>query len=156
MSWPHLSLQDDEYRLFVCNNNWYLFLRLHQLLCHRLYTLYKHSLELALQEEQENSSRNHNTALMLRLKPKSEYLSLSFDFFFFFFFFFLSFFIFQEIPALIWIIWVYQVCRDGHRSWVSLDYIASTCLKLKRSEVAVYIYLFMVSWECSDNTLVSI
>ncbi|XP_018026656.1 paired amphipathic helix protein Sin3a isoform X2 [Hyalella azteca] len=62
----------EEYRLFLCNNNWYLFLRLHQLLCQRLYAIYLQAIQLAMQESKENTSRSQNTALMLRLKPKCE------------------------------------------------------------------------------------
>ncbi|XP_069994313.1 paired amphipathic helix protein Sin3a isoform X4 [Penaeus vannamei] len=63
---------DDEYRLFMCNNNWYLFLRLHQILCCRLTTMYEHAVRIAAEEAKDRKDRKEATAVALRLKPKNE------------------------------------------------------------------------------------
>ncbi|XP_063866236.1 paired amphipathic helix protein Sin3a-like isoform X2 [Scylla paramamosain] len=63
---------DDEYRLFMCNNNWYLFLRLHQILCCRLTTMYEHAVRIAAEEARDKKDRKEATAVALRLKPKNE------------------------------------------------------------------------------------
>ncbi|XP_066964791.1 paired amphipathic helix protein Sin3a isoform X2 [Macrobrachium rosenbergii] len=63
---------DDEYRLFMCNNNWYLFLRLHQILCCRLTTMYEHAVRIAAEEAKDKKDRKEATAVALRLKPKNE------------------------------------------------------------------------------------
>ncbi|CAF0785384.1 unnamed protein product [Didymodactylos carnosus] len=66
---------DDMYRLFLVNDNWYYFFRLHQLLCERLLKIYQQSLRLIEQESKElkDNSNNRNrtsTATLLRLSNK--------------------------------------------------------------------------------------
>uniref|UniRef100_W8AYZ5 Paired amphipathic helix protein Sin3a n=1 Tax=Ceratitis capitata TaxID=7213 RepID=W8AYZ5_CERCA len=63
---------DEAYTLFFANNNWYLFLRLHAILCERLSTMYERAHLLAVEEERHRSNRRESTATALRLKPKSE------------------------------------------------------------------------------------
>ncbi|KAG8228840.1 hypothetical protein J437_LFUL008336 [Ladona fulva] len=60
------------YTLFMANNNWYLFLRLHQILCERLTRMYERAVALAAEEAKERRERKESTAVALRLKPKSE------------------------------------------------------------------------------------
>ncbi|XP_046399694.1 paired amphipathic helix protein Sin3a [Ischnura elegans] len=60
------------YTLFMANNNWYLFLRLHQILCERLTKMYERAVALAAEEARERRERKESTAVALRLKPKSE------------------------------------------------------------------------------------
>jgi len=62
----------DEYALFFGNNNWYLFFRLHNILCDRLGKVYERSQIIAAEEAKEKSSRKESTAIALRLKPKNE------------------------------------------------------------------------------------
>lgn len=52
------------------NNNWYIFLRLHAILCERLSKIYERSVLLAEEEAKQQSNRKESTALSLRLKPK--------------------------------------------------------------------------------------
>lgn len=69
---------EDAYNLFYVNNNWYIFLRLHQILCSRLLRLYaqaERQIEEDLRErewEREvlglKRDKNENTAVQLRLK----------------------------------------------------------------------------------------
>ncbi|XP_052786837.1 paired amphipathic helix protein Sin3a-like isoform X2 [Mya arenaria] len=63
---------DDLYSLFFVNNNWYLFFRLHQVLCERLYTIFLHSQKVAEEEAQCRKDRKESTAVALRLKAPSE------------------------------------------------------------------------------------
>ncbi|MPC86070.1 Paired amphipathic helix protein Sin3a [Portunus trituberculatus] len=56
----------------MCNNNWYLFLRLHQILCCRLTTMYEHAVRIAAEEARDKKDRKEATAVALRLKPKNE------------------------------------------------------------------------------------
>ena len=69
------SSGDSEYTLFFCNNNWYLFFRLHCILCERLTKMYERSQIIAAEEAKEKSNRKESTAIALRLKPKSQSLS---------------------------------------------------------------------------------
>ncbi|RWS11975.1 paired amphipathic helix protein Sin3a-like protein [Dinothrombium tinctorium] len=64
---------DDSYTLLFGNNNWYLFFRLHHILCERLDKMYKRSVILAMEEEKERSSRKESTAVALKLKPRNDY-----------------------------------------------------------------------------------
>ncbi|XP_056272321.1 SIN3 transcription regulator family member Aa isoform X2 [Pseudoliparis swirei] len=69
---------DDAYNLFYVNNNWYIFLRLHQTLCSRLLRLYgqaERQIEAEVRErdwEREvlglRKEKNDNPAVQLRLK----------------------------------------------------------------------------------------
>ncbi|XP_050076400.1 uncharacterized protein LOC126563743 [Anopheles maculipalpis] len=63
---------EEAYTLFFTNNNWYLFLRLHAILCERLRTIYERAQIIAAEERAYESTRNNSTATALRLKPKSE------------------------------------------------------------------------------------
>ncbi|WAR30203.1 SIN3A-like protein [Mya arenaria] len=56
---------DDLYSLFFVNNNWYLFFRLHQVLCERLYTIFLHSQKVAEEEAQCRKDRKESTANVL-------------------------------------------------------------------------------------------
>lgn len=73
---------DDAYNLFYVNNNWYIFLRLHQTLCSRLLRLYGQA-ERQIQEEVKErdwerevlglkKEKSDNPATQLRLKEPSE------------------------------------------------------------------------------------
>ncbi|KAG4067430.1 hypothetical protein HA402_009667 [Bradysia odoriphaga] len=63
---------EEAYTLFLANNNWYLFLRLHAILCDRLRTMYDRANALAAEEAKYRSNRRDSTATSLRLKPKSD------------------------------------------------------------------------------------
>uniref|UniRef100_A0A8D8FNN4 Paired amphipathic helix protein Sin3a n=1 Tax=Culex pipiens TaxID=7175 RepID=A0A8D8FNN4_CULPI len=63
---------EEAYTLFFTNNNWYLFLRLHAILCERLRTIYERAQIIATEEKAYQSTRTNSTATALRLKPKSE------------------------------------------------------------------------------------
>lgn len=63
---------DEAYTLFFANNNWYLFLRLHQILCERLTKIYERGVVIAAEEAKERKDRKESTAVALRLKPRSE------------------------------------------------------------------------------------
>ncbi|XP_037821313.1 paired amphipathic helix protein Sin3a isoform X2 [Lucilia sericata] len=63
---------DEAYTLFFANNNWYLFFRLHAILCERLRTMYERAQLIAAEEEKYKQNRRENIAQALRLKPKSE------------------------------------------------------------------------------------
>ncbi|XP_049782230.1 paired amphipathic helix protein Sin3b-like [Schistocerca cancellata] len=62
----------ESYTLFYANNYWYLFLRLHQILCERLTRMYERARFLAAEECMYRRDRRESTAVALRLKPKSE------------------------------------------------------------------------------------
>lgn len=69
---------DDAYNLFYVNNNWYIFLRLHQTLCSRLLRLYSQAERQIEDEVRERDwerdvlgvkkEKNDNPAIQLRLK----------------------------------------------------------------------------------------
>uniref|UniRef100_A0A8D3BYL7 Paired amphipathic helix protein Sin3a n=1 Tax=Scophthalmus maximus TaxID=52904 RepID=A0A8D3BYL7_SCOMX len=69
---------DDAYNLFYVNNNWYIFLRLHQTLCSRLLRLYGQAERQIVEEVRERDwekevlelkkEKNDNPAVQLRLK----------------------------------------------------------------------------------------
>uniref|UniRef100_A0A673ALN8 Histone deacetylase interacting domain-containing protein n=1 Tax=Sphaeramia orbicularis TaxID=375764 RepID=A0A673ALN8_9TELE len=69
---------DDAYNLFYVNNNWYIFLRLHQTLCTRLLRLYSQAERQIEEEVRERDwerevlglkkEKNDNPAIQLRLK----------------------------------------------------------------------------------------
>ncbi|XP_072290722.1 SIN3 transcription regulator family member Aa [Eucyclogobius newberryi] len=70
--------EDDAYNLFYVNNNWYIFLRLHQTLCSRLLRLYVQAERQIEEEVRERDwerdvlglrrEKNDNPAVQLRLK----------------------------------------------------------------------------------------
>lgn len=74
---------EDAYNLFYVNNNWYIFLRLHQTLCSRLLRLYNQAERQIEEEVREREwerevlgmkkEKNDNPAVQLRLKEPSEY-----------------------------------------------------------------------------------
>lgn len=66
------SHPDECYTLMFGNNHWYLFLRLHQILCERLTRMYERAVALAAEEAKMRQGRRESTAVALRLKPKSE------------------------------------------------------------------------------------
>ena len=61
----------ESYSLMMANNHWYLFLRLHQILCDRLMQMYDHAIVIAAEEGEEGNGRSESTATALRLKPKN-------------------------------------------------------------------------------------
>ncbi|KYN12810.1 PREDICTED: paired amphipathic helix protein Sin3b isoform X1 [Trachymyrmex cornetzi] len=63
---------EEAYTLFMGSNNWYLFLRLHHILCERLTKMYDRAVALAEEESKYKQQRRESTAVALRLKPKSE------------------------------------------------------------------------------------
>lgn len=63
---------DEHYTLFYADNHWYLFLRLHQILCDRLSKMYERANILSKQESTSKENRKESTAISLRLKPKPE------------------------------------------------------------------------------------
>lgn len=54
----------------MTSNNWYLFLRLHAILCERLTKIYERAVALADEESKNRTNRKESTAVALRLKPK--------------------------------------------------------------------------------------
>uniref|UniRef100_A0A3B5N212 SIN3 transcription regulator family member A n=1 Tax=Xiphophorus couchianus TaxID=32473 RepID=A0A3B5N212_9TELE len=72
------SCEDDAYNLFFVNNNWYIFLRLHQTLCSRLLRLYEQAERQIDDDVRERDwerevlglkkEKNDNPAVQLRLK----------------------------------------------------------------------------------------
>lgn len=63
---------DEEYTLFMGTNNWYLFLRLHSVLCERLAKIYDCAAKMAADESRVAKTRKDSTAIALRLKPKPQ------------------------------------------------------------------------------------
>nr|XP_033330131.1 paired amphipathic helix protein Sin3a isoform X4 [Megalopta genalis] len=63
---------EEAYTLFMGSNNWYLFLRLHHILCERLTKMYERAVALAEEESRYKQQRKESTAVALRLKPKNE------------------------------------------------------------------------------------
>lgn len=61
---------EEAYTLFMGSNNWYLFLRLHHILCERLTKMYDRAVALAEEESKYKQQRKESTAVALRLKPK--------------------------------------------------------------------------------------
>ncbi|XP_014680684.1 PREDICTED: paired amphipathic helix protein Sin3a-like isoform X2 [Priapulus caudatus] len=58
--------------LFIGNNNWYLFFRLHQILCDRLNKMYMRAQQFIEEECQYKKDRKESTAMALRLRVPSE------------------------------------------------------------------------------------
>ncbi|XP_072393755.1 paired amphipathic helix protein Sin3a [Diabrotica undecimpunctata] len=63
---------DEAYTLFMANNNLYIFLRLHAILCERLAKIYERAVIMATEEAKSRSNRKESTAIALRLKPKPQ------------------------------------------------------------------------------------
>ena len=57
----------------MCNNNWCLFLRLHNILSERLTKMYNQAVIIASEESKDKKDRKESIAVALRLKPKSKY-----------------------------------------------------------------------------------
>ncbi|XP_031639948.1 paired amphipathic helix protein Sin3a [Contarinia nasturtii] len=68
------KMQEEAYTLFFANTNWYLFLRLHAILCERLRNMYERAQLLASEEQNNRGNRRESTAVALRLKPMSDVL----------------------------------------------------------------------------------
>lgn len=66
--------------MLMANNNWYLFLRLHHLLCERLTKMYNQAIVVANEETKDKKDRKESTAIALRLKPKSKSYSIWMNF----------------------------------------------------------------------------
>ena len=62
----------ESYTHIMCNNNWYIFFRLHHILCTRLSKIYNQALLTGNEEISDKSKRKDAIALSLRLKPKSK------------------------------------------------------------------------------------
>lgn len=56
----------------MASNNWYLFLRLHVILCDRLAKIYERAVAIADEEAKNRNNRKESTAVALRLKPKPQ------------------------------------------------------------------------------------
>ncbi|XP_077996855.1 paired amphipathic helix protein Sin3a-like isoform X2 [Glandiceps talaboti] len=67
-----MTVTDDVYNLFFVNNHWYLFFRLHQILCERLDKMYRQAMLIAQQEGSTHKSNKESTAVVLRLRPPNE------------------------------------------------------------------------------------
>ena len=59
------------------NNNWYLFIRLHDVLCERLQNIHSQAQKLADEEARCKKERKESTAIALRLKAPSESRAIS-------------------------------------------------------------------------------
>ncbi|KAL5289727.1 SIN3A family protein [Megaselia abdita] len=71
---PHAvsKFNEEAYTLFFANNNWYLFIRLHAILCERLHIMYERSHKLATEQELNLGKRDESIATALRLKQKTD------------------------------------------------------------------------------------
>lgn len=65
------SLPDESYTLMFVNNNWYIFFRLHNILCERLWKIQERAQFLISEELKDREERKQSTALALRLKPRN-------------------------------------------------------------------------------------
>lgn len=63
---------NDRYTLFYCNTTWYIFLRLHQILCVRLLKAYTLTQKLIQEEELTKNERRESVAKALRLRSPLE------------------------------------------------------------------------------------
>lgn len=74
--------ESDDYTLFLANSHWYVFLRLHHILCERLTKIYDRAAVLFHEEKEESAKQRlrsgnsrkegDSVAVALRLKPKPE------------------------------------------------------------------------------------
>ena len=63
----------DSYTLFIVNQSWYLFFRLHYILCDRLSKMQERAFKIAEEEAKERAiSKKDSPAIALRLKNKSK------------------------------------------------------------------------------------
>lgn len=70
------SNPDEEYSLFFVNNFWYLFFRLHNILCERLSKMHKRAQQIAADEVKENQNRNLSPSSLLRLRNNRKYCNI--------------------------------------------------------------------------------
>lgn len=91
---------DEAYSLFMGSNSWYLFLRLHQILCERLTKMYDRAVVLSDEESRYKQQRKESTAVALRLKPKSKLNFLLIDFLLIYYTFTLSCYLFNFVFIL--------------------------------------------------------
>ena len=77
-----ISFQNERYTMKVVNSNWYIFFRLHNLLCSRLSTIYEQSVAIVNEDKKDKATRKEAVSIALRLKPKrkSDFLSQSTSF----------------------------------------------------------------------------
>ena len=66
---------DESYSHIMCNNNWCLFLRLHNILSERLTKMYNQAVIIANEETKDRKERKESIAVALRLKPKSKIIA---------------------------------------------------------------------------------
>lgn len=64
-------MRDESYALLFGNSNWYLFFRLHNILCERLTKIYWKALQLAAEVAKEKKDKKETSSLQVRLKTKS-------------------------------------------------------------------------------------
>lgn len=64
---------DDTYALYLVNDYWYYFFRLHHILCDRLSKMNKHALEIAAEEAAQNVNKEESPSNKLRLKNTIDY-----------------------------------------------------------------------------------
>lgn len=64
---------NDVYNLFIVNQSWYLFFRLHYILCDRLSRMQERAKIIAEEESKEKTFKNDSPAFALRLKHKSKF-----------------------------------------------------------------------------------
>ena len=57
--------------MFMANNHWYLFLRLHHILSERLSKMYNQAIIIA-NENKDVRDKKESTAVALKLKPESK------------------------------------------------------------------------------------
>ncbi len=67
---------DDTYALYLVNDYWYYFFRLHHILCDRLSKMNKHALEIAAEEAAQNVNKEESPSNKLRLKNTSKLIFL--------------------------------------------------------------------------------
>ena len=65
---------EDMYSLCFVDNHWYLFYRYHHILCERLLKIYKHSVQIADQNNIDSKAREQSVAEALRLRNKCKLL----------------------------------------------------------------------------------
>lgn len=58
--------------MFFANNNWYLFIRLHAILCDRLHMMYEQAHKLIIEEKKVRSKNHESVATALKLNTKSD------------------------------------------------------------------------------------
>ncbi|XP_062511637.1 paired amphipathic helix protein Sin3a-like isoform X2 [Corticium candelabrum] len=66
------AVASEDYTLLFGNNNWYILLRLHQMLCDRLFKIYRQAVVVAESEAPYKQQRKDSIAVALRLKVLNE------------------------------------------------------------------------------------